>query len=244
MAVYFISDLHLGARYTDDYFDEQRKATMCLDEIAKDATHIYLLGDVLDYWYEYRHVVPRGHTRFFGKLAELADRGIKITWLTGNHDIWIFDYLPRELGIRIVDGTLTEKIEGLNVFMAHGDRQGCNAISFRIIQKLFRSRICQKLFSGIHPRWTIPLALKWSGASRKAGSKIKYKENLLSAVENLEQFSRRYLKGHPTVNLFIYGHLHIKIERNLTPECKMIVLPDWMSTHGYLRLDSGIITFS
>ncbi len=243
MAVYFISDLHLGAGYADDYLNEQRCAVACLDQMAKDATHIYLLGDVLDYWYEYRHVVPRGHTRFLGKLAELSDRGIQITWLTGNHDIWIFDYLPSELGIRVVDGSLTEHIEGITVYMAHGDRQGCDSRSFIFIQKLFRSRFCQKLFAAVHPRWTVPFALRWSGASRKAGQQDADNDDLSPAVDILADYSRRYLASHPDINLFVYGHFHRCVTLPLSSGSNMVILPDWMHTHSYARLKDGHLKF-
>nr|MDE6670338.1 metallophosphoesterase [Muribaculaceae bacterium] len=101
---YFLSDLHLGAPYMADSREREVRVVRFLDSIKHDATHIYLVGDVLDYWYEYRNVVPRGYVRFFGKLAELTDSGVKVTWLIGNHDIWIFDYIPSELGVRVVDG--------------------------------------------------------------------------------------------------------------------------------------------
>jgi len=100
---YFLSDLHLGAPYFSDSREAEARVVRFLDSIQDDADAIYLLGDVLDYWYEYRYVVPRGFVRFFGKLAELADSGIKIVWFIGNHDIWIFDYLPSEIGIRVVE---------------------------------------------------------------------------------------------------------------------------------------------
>ncbi len=102
--VYFMSDFHLGARYLADARETERRVVAFLDSIKDKAKAIYLLGDVLDYWYEYRYVVPRGFVRFFGKIAELADAGIEITWMIGNHDIWIFDYLPSELGVRVVVG--------------------------------------------------------------------------------------------------------------------------------------------
>ena len=99
---YFLSDFHLGARYFDSPLDNERRVVAFLDSIKDSAKEIYLLGDILDYWYEYRYVVPRGFTRFFGKIAELSDLGVKIYWFIGNHDIWIFDYLPSELGITVV----------------------------------------------------------------------------------------------------------------------------------------------
>ena len=101
---YFISDLHLGARYIAEPREHEMRVVRWLDSIKHNAKRIFLLGDILDYWYEYRYVVPRGHVRFLGKLAELADSGVEITWMTGNHDIWLFDYLSSELGIKVVDG--------------------------------------------------------------------------------------------------------------------------------------------
>ncbi len=104
MRTYFLSDLHLGAPYFPDSRESEKRVVSFLDSIKEDADAIYLLGDILDYWYEYRYVVPRGFVRFFGKLAELSDAGVKITWLIGNHDIWIFDYIHTELGVRVRDG--------------------------------------------------------------------------------------------------------------------------------------------
>lgn len=130
MKTYFISDLHLGAPYFTDTKKTERRVVSFLDSIKHDAEAIYLLGDVLDYWYEYRYVVPRGFVRFFGKLAELSDAGIKITWLIGNHDIWIFDYIPNEIGVRVIDGYLIDEIYGQKVFMAHGDGVGRQPVTF------------------------------------------------------------------------------------------------------------------
>ena len=159
---YFLSDLHLGARYFRSAHEAEKRAVAFLDHIKDDAAEIYLLGDVLDYWYEYRYVVPKGFVRFFGKLAELADNGVKITWLIGNHDIWIFDYLPSELGIEVADGVLEKDILGKRFFLSHGDGVGRMPLPFRFMRALFRNRFCQWLYSGIHPRWTIPFALGWS----------------------------------------------------------------------------------
>ena len=143
MKAYFLSDLHLGAPYFEDSRERELRVVRFLDSIAHDADVIYLLGDILDYWYEYRYVVPRGFVRFFGKLAELTDSGVRVVWFIGNHDIWIYDYLPSELGVEVVDGVLVEKIDGRKFLMTHGDGIGRLVPSFRILRKLFRSRICQ-----------------------------------------------------------------------------------------------------
>ena len=147
MKAYFLSDLHLGAPYFSDNKVAEKRVVDFLDSVKDDADAIFLLGDILDYWYEYRYVVPRGFVRFFGKLAELSDRGIRIVWFIGNHDIWIFDYLPLELGIEVVDGYLVEELDGRKFFMTHGDGIGKLKPSFKVIRSLFRSKICQKLFA-------------------------------------------------------------------------------------------------
>ena len=121
---YFISDLHLGARYLPDRRLHEAKIVSFLHSIRDTAEAIYLVGDVLDYWYEYRTVVPRGYVRFFGALAALADSGVRITWLTGNHDIWLFDYLRDEIGIEVVDGSIIRDIAGKRFFIALRRRRG------------------------------------------------------------------------------------------------------------------------
>ena len=130
---YFLSDLHLGAPYFKESREAELRVVRFLDSIKDHVDAIYLLGDVLDYWYEYRYVVPRGFVRFFGKLAELSDSGIKITWIIGNHDIWIFDYIPNELGIEVIDGSIVRNIYGKEFFLAHGDGLGKNHLAFRFI---------------------------------------------------------------------------------------------------------------
>ncbi|MDE7343684.1 MAG: UDP-2,3-diacylglucosamine diphosphatase, partial [Muribaculaceae bacterium] len=162
--------MHLGAAYLEDSRSAEMRVVRFLDSIKEDAAEIYLLGDVLDYWYEYRYVVPKGYVRFFGKLAELTDSGIRVTWIIGNHDIWIFDYLPRELGVEVVDGVLDREVLGARMVMAHGDGVWQASRKFRFLRGLFRNKVCQHLFSAIHPRWTVPFAYAWSRHSRHSGT--------------------------------------------------------------------------
>ncbi len=239
MKAYFLSDLHLGAPYFSDSKEAERRIVSFLDSIKEDANVIYLLGDVLDYWYEYRYVVPRGFVRFFGKLAEMADRGIRIVWFIGNHDIWIFDYLPTELGIEVVDGSLVEEIDGRYFYMTHGDGVGRLKPSFRFIRSLFRNKICQKLFSGIHPRWTIPFAYSWSDHSRHS-SPLPSESDAKRMIENITSFSREYLVAHPEIDYFMYGHLHL-LERfpisSNSDKAEVIVLGEWLERFSYAYWD-------
>ena len=236
MSVYFLSDLHLGASYTKDARESERRIVAFLDSIKGDAEAVYLLGDILDYWYEYRYVVPRGYVRFFGKLAELSDAGVKIKWLKGNHDIWIFDYLPEELGIEVIDGSITEEIYGKKFFLSHGDGVGKLEPAFRFIRGMFRNRFCQWLFGGIHPRWTVPFAYRWSRHSRKEGEERGIPEERL--LKNLHEFVKEYHQSHPEIEYFVFGHIHVLSRVEIERGCEMVVLGEWIHTFSYARMDS------
>lgn len=248
---YFLSDLHLGAPYFPDSREAERRVVAFLESIRHDAAEIYLLGDILDYWYEYRYVVPRGFVRFFGKLAELADSGVKITWMIGNHDIWIFDYIPEELGIEVADGILERDILGTRFLLSHGDGIPPLPASFRMIRRLFRNRICQRLFAGIHPRWTVPFAHRWSRHSRATGMPPMQKSHPL--LQNLVDFSKRHAAKNPGTAYYIFGHLHIlhrrRLETSVISELseyseqknlsapELIVLGEWLHTFSYAVFD-------
>ena len=237
---YFLSDLHLGAPYMKDSRESERRIVAFLDSIKDEAEAIYLLGDILDYWYEYRYVVPRGYVRFFGKLAELSDSGVKIVWLKGNHDIWIYDYLPQELGIEVIDGSLIREIYGKKVFLNHGDGVGKQAPTFRLIRSMFRNRFCQWMFAGIHPRWTVPFAYNWSAHSRKGGEERGIPDEDL--LKNLKNFVAEYHKEHPDTDYFIFGHVHILSREEISDGCEMIVLGEWIRTFSYAVMTSDGLT--
>ena len=233
---YFLSDFHLGARYFEEPRETERRVVDFLDSIKGDAKEVYLLGDILDYWFEYRYVVPRGFTRFLGKIAVLSDLGVKVYWFIGNHDIWIFDYLPNELGVEVIDGEVTKEIDGKVFFLAHGDGVGKQPRSFRMLRSLFRNRLCQKLYSAIHPRWTIPFALSWSNSSRKGDD--EYPEYKGEENEFLEIFANDYLKSHK-VDYFVFGHRHIMLDKKLQGGATLVVLGDWLHYCSYAVWDGN-----
>lgn len=222
---YFISDLHLGAGYIEDRLAHERLLVDWLRSIEPTARSLYLLGDVLDYWYEYRTVVPRGYVRFFGALADLADRGVKITWLKGNHDIWIFDYLPNEIGLTVADGVIRREIDGHVFVMEHGDGVGEPRRLYRIMRSLFRNRIAQKLYAAIHPRWTVGFAHRWSRHSRLTAPQNPTSDDL-PADDPMIRFAQDYMKRHGHADFFIFGHRHIIVDRTIAPETRLIVLGD------------------
>ncbi len=232
---YFISDLHLGASYLDTRQSEQ-KVIDWLNSIKSSAKRLILLGDILDYWYEYRHVVPRGYIRFFGKLAELSDSGIEIHWFTGNHDIWIFDYLPAELGITLHRTNEVLDIDGHSFFLSHGDEVGERKWSFRFIQWLFRNKVAQWCYSWIHPDLTMILAHKWSSSSRKKNNQKGEEHFRGEKHEPLVRFAKEYIKNN-NVEYLIFGHRHILLDLMLTRNNRMVILGDWIKHFSYASFD-------
>lgn len=237
---YFISDLHLGASYLDDPRGREQRVCRFLKAVAPTARRIVLVGDILDYWYEYRTVVPRGYVRFFGTLAELADSGIEILWYVGNHDIWLFDYLQTEIGITVVDpkdGFELRDIDGTLFCIGHGDGIGHRTCSFRFMRALFRNKCCQKLYSAVHPRWTVPFAHRWSSHSRKASDDT---DMLPARIRtDIEVFVRHLLTERPELRYIVVGHHHVALDEPVSDSCRMIVLGDWISRSTYGVFDGN-----
>jgi len=236
--IYFASDMHLGNRYLDEPLVAEKRLVAWLDGIKNDAQAVYFLGDVFDYWYEYKYVVPRGYVRFLGKIAELSDMGVEIHIFIGNHDIWMFDYLPSEIGAIIHREPLEVDLLGKRFFLGHGDEVGYRPISYRLMQSIFRSRFCQFLYSSVHPRWTFAFAHRWSLSSRKKGLlPERLKASQSRHLESLESFAKTYLESHPDVSFFMFGHLHIIVDQPLSPTSRLIITGDWMYHYSYFVWD-------
>ena len=236
---YFISDLHLGAGTLENPMDYERRVVRFLDSIKADCEELYLLGDIIDYWFEFKHVVPRGFTRFLGKIGELSDSGIKVYWITGNHDIWIFDYIPAETGAEVHHESIVKTIQGKKVFLSHGDGIGEDTRSYKLMAGFFRSRICQKMFSWIHPDLTTALAHRWSRHSRLTGS--KYPDYLGENKEHLVQYAKDYIKTAPDTDYLIFGHRHIMLDLMLSRQNRMMILGDWITHFSYAVMENGQI---
>lgn len=243
MKVLFISDIHLGARYMGDTRTHEARVVDFLRKEARDADRLYMLGDILDYWFEYRDVVPRGFVRFFGELASLSDSGVKITWMTGNHDIWLFDYLRDELGIEVVDAPyIIREIGARKFLLAHGDRIGRTSTGFRFICSLFRNKACQKLYSGLHPRITVPFAKAWSNSSRCGKGDIdeaERKKEIHALVEDADALAR----ANQDTDFIVMGHHHIPLDIPLPQSsARLIVLGDWINNDTYAVFDGNDIS--
>lgn len=236
---YFISDSHLGARYIENKREHEGRLVSFLDSIKDDIVELYLLGDILDYWYEYKYVVPRGHIRFLGKLAELADAGVKIYWFTGNHDVWLFDYLATEVGLTVIKSNTQMEIMGHQFLLSHGDDVGYQKLSYRLTRATFYNRVCQWLYASVHPRWTYPFATGLSQNNRITRSKET--EDSLKEVccKRLQDFSNSYATEHPEVEHFVYGHLHLARQVNLDEGRTMTVTGDWIDQFTYCTFDGN-----
>jgi len=238
--IYFISDLHLGAGTLVNPQDYERRVVRFLAKIQEDCEELYLLGDIIDFWFEYRKVVPRGFTRFLGKLGEFTDNGIKVHWITGNHDIWIFDYIPSETGAIVHHEAYTTTLQGKKLFLAHGDGLGEDTLGYKLMAGFFRNKVCQRLFSWIHPDWAIALAQKWSSHSRLTGS--KFPDYLGEDREFIVKFSKEYLKEHQDTDYLLFGHRHIMLDLMLSRKNRMMILGDWITHFSYAVLEDGNIS--
>lgn len=235
--VYFLSDAHLGSRAIKHRRTQERKLVRFLDEIKEKASAIYLMGDMFDFWFEYKNVVPKGFTRFLGKLSELTDYGVEIHFFIGNHDVWCFDYLKEECGVIIHKTPATVEIEGKLFYLAHGDGLGDPDKMFRLLRKMFHSPFLQKCFAMIHPRWAIDFGLQWAKHSREKRVNGYDPEYLGEDKEFLVKYSKEYLKMHQDVNFFIYGHRHIMLDLMLSRESRVIILGDWINYFSYAVFD-------
>lgn len=234
---YFISDLHLGAKYMTDPDARERRVCRFLSSIKDDAAELYLLGDILDYWYEYKYVVPRGHIRFLGKLAELADSGVKITWVTGNHDVWLFDYLKSQIPLTVLYGNTQVDVMGKRVLISHGDDVGVQPRMYRFTRWCFYNKVCQWLYASIHPRWTYWVATRWSNKNRTHRNSEQLAAISERAAGRLVDFSREYNASHPGLDAFIYGHIHLARVEHGQDMPPVFFLGEWIQMDSYLVLD-------
>ena len=234
--IYFASDFHLGAPNYEESLKREKRIISWLDEIKIDAKEIYLVGDIFDFWFEYKNVIPKGFVRLQGKIAELTDSGISINIFTGNHDMWIFDYLPIELGITLYRENIVKEYNGKKFLIGHGDGLGPGDIKYKMLKAVFGSKICQWAFARIHPNLGIGIANLWSKNSRKTsvnyGEVFHGEEN-----EHLVLFCKDYIKKDPSIDYFIFGHRHLPLEINIGEKSKYINLGEWIKHNTYAVFD-------
>ena len=233
--IYFASDLHLGMHPGEESRERERWFVEWLDEISGDAKELWLLGDVFDYWFEYKKVVPRGFTRFLGKLASLSDQVVEIHIFTGNHDVWLFSYLPEEIGVTVHRKNLTRTWNNHRFMLGHGDGLLKSDRGYRLLQGIFKNRVLQWLYARLHPNGSTTFAQWWSRQSRvKKGSYVAF---LGVDKEHQVRFARKILQKEPDIEYFVFGHRHVPFQIQLNESSQVVCLGDWIGNFTYAVFD-------
>ncbi len=233
--IYFASDFHLGVPSLESSLKREKKICRWLDTIKADAEEIYLVGDIFDFWYEYKYTIPKGTTRLLGKIAELTDSGIPVHFFTGNHDLWMKDYFVEELNVQVHHQAITKIYNGKTFYIGHGDGLGPGDNWYKILRSIFASKTCQWLFSRLHPNLAFYIAKRSSKRSRvitgDSDEKFLGNEN-----EWLFLYSRDYLKTH-AVDYFIFGHRHLPLDLDVDGKARYINLGEWLNYCSYAVFD-------
>ena len=233
--IYFASDFHLGTPNFEESLVRERKIVKWLNTVRKDATAIYLMGDLFDFWFEYKHTVPKGFTRFLGTIASIVDSGIPVHFFLGNHDMWMFDYFPQELGVTVHKKQGIFNLGNKTFFLGHGDGLGPGDEGYKRIKKIFSNRLSQWLFARIHPNFSFGIANGWSRSSRKKGKEPQV--FLGEDKEWLVVYCKRKLEENPKIDYFLFGHRHLPIEHQISDKATYINTGDWLNHFTYAVFD-------
>jgi UDP-2,3-diacylglucosamine hydrolase len=238
--IYFASDFHLGLPAGSSPLEREKKVVIWLQSIVNDAKEIYLLGDIFDYWWEYKLVVPRGFTRFLGTAAAITDSGIPIHFFTGNHDMWVSDYLSSECGFILHTRPITTIFNGKKFHLAHGEGLGTRDIGYKILLSIFRNKPLRAMYSALHPSIGVGIGHRWSLNSRLG--KDSTKEFLGEEKEDLIRYARSVLENDK-IDYFIFGHRHLAMIYTLQQETEIVFLGDWIKNGSYAVWDGNALTF-
>ena len=227
--VYFASDFHLGVPDYSTSLKREQKIVRWLDSIKPHAHMLVLVGDLFDFWFEYKHVVPKGYIRFLSKLTDLSESGVQIFVFTGNHDLWFQNYLPNEIGVEILKGPTSFSISEKNFFVAHGDGLGKGQSKFKFVKWFFTNPFCQWMFRWLHPDIGIGLANFWSLTSKNRGDDPEVFHEKLMEYSNSIQHQHQH-------DFYIYGDCHDATVRKLD-DSKYVNLGEWMKKCTYAEFD-------
>lgn len=235
--IYFLSDFHLGAPNYKASLERERKVVAFLDSIKTTASEIFIVGDLFDFWFEYKTAVPKGYTRILGKLAELTDAGIPIHFFVGNHDMWMRGYFEQELNIPVYFEERVFERFGKKLFIAHGDGLGPGDHGFKFLKKIFRNKFCQFLFGSLHPTWGMGLANYFSRKSREKTG-FADEQFLGEDKEWLFIFSKEKLTQEH-FDYFIFGHRHYPLLQKIAQNSYYLNLGDWIRNFTYAEMDEN-----
>jgi UDP-2,3-diacylglucosamine hydrolase len=236
--VYFASDFHLGVPTYQKSLQREKLLVNWLNKIKNDAAEIYLMGDIFDFWFEYKTVVPKGFVRLLGKLAEIRDSGIPVHLFKGNHDLWAFDYLQHEVGLQLHSGKLITTFGNKTFFLAHGDGLGPGDTGYKILKKVFENKINQWLFRWLHPDIGTRMGLYFSRKSRYANENREARDgNPEFEDEMLYRYCVKKSAELPQIDYFIFGHRHLAADARINNKTRLIILGDWISYFSYAVFD-------
>ncbi len=233
--IYFASDFHLGVPTLESSLQREKLICKWLDSIKHDAAEIFLVGDIFDFWYEYKYTIPKGTVRLLGKIAEITDSGVPVHFFVGNHDLWMKDYFVQELNVAVHHAPVTRVFANKVFYIGHGDGLGPGDNWYKFLRKIFASKTCQWLFSRLHPNFAFWIARKSSKRSRvitgDSDEKFLGQEN-----EWLFLFSREYLQQHK-VDYFVFGHRHLPLDLDVDGKARYLNLGEWINYHTYAVFD-------
>ena len=230
--IYFASDFHLGTPTPEDSLTRERAVVAWLDTVSHDAAAIFLVGDVFDFWFEYKRAVPKGFIRLQGKLAELSDAGLPIILFTGNHDMWMHDYFTTELGIPVYRQPREYALGGKRFLVGHGDGLGPGDATYKRLKRIFESTLARRLFRWIHPDLGIRLAHAWSRSSRISNKKKDEEIFLGKEREWLYQYCLAAEKqAHH--DYYVFGHRHLPLDLDVAPDSRYVNLGEWVTARTY-----------
>lgn len=234
--IYFASDFHFGIPDRLQSLEREKKFIGWLEMVRADAGEIFLMGDLFDFWFEYKTVIPSGYSRLLGELVRITDAGIPVHLFRGNHDMWAFHYLVDELNILIHRGPEFMTFNGKHFYLAHGDGLGPGDHGYKFIKKVFANRVNQWLFRWIHPDFGIKIALFWSQKSRYVTMEKEKKDEYLTLKrirQRITVHSQTLLHEHPDLDYLVYGHYHFPLDEKLNEKARQIVLGDWLTHFTY-----------
>jgi UDP-2,3-diacylglucosamine hydrolase len=237
--IYFASDFHFGIPDHASSLERERLFVKWLDEVKNDAAAIFLMGDIFDFWFEYKTVVPKGFVRLLGKLAEITDSGIPVSLFRGNHDVWAFDYLEKELNIKLYRKPEIKEFSGKKFYLAHGDGLGPGDNGYKFLKKVFACRLNQWLFRWLHPDLGAKMGLYFSKKSRLANIAKEGKKDYTNNVkdEMLFKYSLEMSQEHPDIDYFIFGHRHLPTQEQINDTTQILILGDWITNFTYAVFD-------
>lgn len=237
--IFFAADFHLGVPDHASSVQRERDIIEWLDAIKDEAHSIYLLGDIFDFWFEYKYTIPKGHVRLLGKLAQLREEGIPITFFTGNHDMWMFDYFPTELDIPVYRGPAVLQVGDRKIMIGHGDGLGPGDRTYKLLKKFFNSKVCQWLFARLHPNLGMTIANRWSRNSRIANNKRQEKFE-----RNEQEFLWVYcaeVQKYDHHDFYVFGHRHLPLYLKVAENSTYVNVGEWVHCKTYAVYDGTAV---